>query len=61
MLSTGIPQLRGFEDIYHLRDSLCLDKTDEAATQYFTSLIYESLNSTRTVMNNAIHILAHPD
>jgi phosphatidylinositol kinase/protein kinase (PI-3 family) len=61
MLSTGIPQLKRFEDIYYLRNVFFLSKTDEEAKKHFTSLIYESLYTKRTRVNNAIHILAHPD
>lgn len=61
MLSTGIPQLKRFEDIYYLRNIFFLSKTDEEAKKHFTSLIYESLYTKRTRVNNAIHILAHPD
>ena len=28
MLSTGIPELKATEDIYYLRDALCLDKSE---------------------------------
>ena len=29
MLSTGIPELKSTEDIYYLRDALCLDMTEQ--------------------------------
>eukprot|EP01117_Protostelium_nocturnum_P009085 TRINITY_DN3251_c0_g3_i1.p1 TRINITY_DN3251_c0_g3~~TRINITY_DN3251_c0_g3_i1.p1 ORF type:complete len:1570 (-),score=656.28 TRINITY_DN3251_c0_g3_i1:67-4776(-) len=61
MVATGLPQLKKFEDIYYIRGAFVLDKTDEEAAEYFTHLIYDSLNTTRTRVNNAIHILAHPD
>jgi len=59
MLSTGIPELTMVEDLYYLRDAFSLDLTDEKAREKFTALIYESLATMTTQLNNAIHILAH--
>lgn len=60
MLSTGIEQLTDPEDLSFVRNALVLDKTDEEASAHFRQLVFESLNTVRTQINNAIHILAHP-
>jgi phosphatidylinositol-4,5-bisphosphate 3-kinase len=59
MLSTGIPELRGDQDLLYLQDALASDLTDEESAQVFTELIYDSLSSLATRANFAIHILAH--
>jgi phosphatidylinositol-4,5-bisphosphate 3-kinase len=60
MLSTGIPELKSPEDIYYLRDSLCLGKTEEAAAQEFRNLIFESLRlGWSTQLNWWLHNLVH--
>ena len=60
MLSTGIPELKSTEDIYYLRDALCLDKTEQEAAQEFRNLIFESLRlGWSTQLNWWIHNLAH--
>jgi phosphatidylinositol-4,5-bisphosphate 3-kinase len=61
MLSTDIPQLSRFEDLYYLRDAFSLDKNDAEAAELFKELISVSLNTMRTQINNAIHIFAHPN
>lgn len=61
MLSTGMPELKNAENLYYLRDAFAVDKTDAEATQLFRGLIMKSLNTTATRVNNAIHILVHPD
>ena len=43
MLSTGIPELRSAEDIYYLRDALCVDVSEQEAAEAFRLLIFESL------------------
>lgn len=55
MLSTGIPELQSETDINYLRESLCLSKTDEQASQFFMDLIRESLNSKATALNFFVH------
>jgi len=59
MLSTGIPELRSADDIEYLRDAFALDATDAQAAEKFKDLIFESLYTRATQINNAIHILAH--
>jgi len=59
MLSTGIPELQSAEDIDYLREAFSLEASDEKAREEFTALIYESLSTKTTQINNAIHILAH--
>jgi phosphatidylinositol-4,5-bisphosphate 3-kinase len=59
MLSTGIPELRTTDDIQYLRDAFSLDLNEQQAAQKFTELVYESMSSRTTQLNNAIHIWAH--
>jgi hypothetical protein len=59
MLSTGIPELTSVDDIAYLRDAFSLDYTDEKAAEKLRNLIYKSLTTRTTQVNNAIHILAH--
>jgi len=61
MLSTGIPELQKFEDLYYLREAFSIGVSDDEAAQIFRRLISESLNTKLTQLNNAIHIMAHPD
>ena len=58
MLSTGIPELRSEEDIRYLREAFSLDLSDEDATQLFSRLIFESLNTKSTAVNFGAHIFA---
>jgi phosphatidylinositol kinase/protein kinase (PI-3 family) len=48
MLSTGIPELKTYDDIQYLRRAFCLDLPDDQATELFKKLIYESLNTKAT-------------
>eukprot|EP00298_Acanthocystis_sp_HF-20_P026998 c4869_g1_i1.p1 GENE.c4869_g1_i1~~c4869_g1_i1.p1 ORF type:complete len:610 (-),score=218.48 c4869_g1_i1:142-1971(-) len=59
MLSTGISELQTQQDLNFLRLTLSLDDTEEQAATKFEKLIYESLNTKSTQVNNAIHILAN--
>ena len=59
MLSTGIPELQKAEDINWLRECIKPEMTNEAAGEHFTKLIYTSLATKTTQVNNAIHIVAH--
>ncbi len=59
MLSTGIPELEHAEDIAYLRQSLSLSMSEEEATQYFTDLIWKSLNTKATNLNFFVHNVAH--
>ncbi|GAM28626.1 hypothetical protein SAMD00019534_118020 [Acytostelium subglobosum LB1] len=59
MLSTGIPELRSESDILYLRDKFRLDLSDQEASDRFTKLIHESINTLTTQINFAIHIMAH--
>lgn len=56
-----MPELKCAENLYYLRDAFAVDKTDVEAAQFFRGLIMKSLNTTATRVNNAIHILVHPD
>ena len=48
MLSTGIPELRSYEDIEYLRRAFSLDLRQEQASEYFTTLISTSLGTRST-------------
>ncbi len=61
MLSTGIPQLQRFEDLYYLRETLVLESSEQKAKEFFLQKIEESKSSKMTVVNNVIHLLAHMD
>eukprot|EP01117_Protostelium_nocturnum_P006783 TRINITY_DN2436_c0_g1_i2.p1 TRINITY_DN2436_c0_g1~~TRINITY_DN2436_c0_g1_i2.p1 ORF type:complete len:1251 (+),score=411.48 TRINITY_DN2436_c0_g1_i2:224-3976(+) len=59
MLSTGIPELTSVDDIEYLRDAFSLGATEEQAKEKFTNLIFDSLDTKTTRLNNAIHIWVH--
>lgn len=59
MLSTGIPELQSEDDLEYLRSTLRLDLTDKQAAEYFTQLIYQSLNTKETRLNFLFHMWAH--
>eukprot|EP00727_Mastigamoeba_balamuthi_P013498 m51a1_g8771 putative phosphatidylinositol- -diphosphate 3-kinase (1513) ;mRNA; r:160021-166529 len=60
MLSTGIPELSSEDDVMYLRGAFCAGRTAEDARATFEKLIYQSLGTVMTRINNAIHIAAHP-
>lgn len=59
MLCTGIPELRSAEDLEYLRGAFAIGMTDEEAAAYFTKLIYSSLHTKTTIINDAIHVFVH--
>ncbi|KAK3274652.1 hypothetical protein CYMTET_17174 [Cymbomonas tetramitiformis] len=59
MVSTGIPELQSLEDIEYMREALSPGLTDEQASEKFTNLIHEALDTKLIQVNDAIHILAH--
>jgi phosphatidylinositol-4-phosphate 3-kinase len=59
MLSTGISELKSEDDIAYFRDSLCLSMTDEEAAEFFTKMIWKSLNSKSTQLNFFVHNVAN--
>jgi phosphatidylinositol-4,5-bisphosphate 3-kinase len=59
MLCGGIPELRNARDIDHLRTALALGASEAQAAQMFTQLIYISLKTKTTVVNDMIHVWAH--
>lgn len=61
MLSTGIPELTKEEDISWLRDHFCMDSNDQQAADLFKQEIETALNTKTVVINDVVHILAHPD
>ena len=56
MLSTGIPELQSLSDIDYLRDAFALDLTEAEATAKFRDLIFTSLTTWTTRVNNAVHV-----
>ena len=61
MLSTGIPELSTNDDLAYLRDALNFDLTEEQASKLFTDLIYESLRTKTTQLNNYVHLMANKE
>jgi Phosphatidylinositol 3- and 4-kinase/Phosphoinositide 3-kinase family, accessory domain (PIK domain)/Phosphoinositide 3-kinase C2/PI3-kinase family, ras-binding domain len=61
IVGTGIPQLQSEEDLDYLREALALDLDPDAAAAKFKNLIMQSLSTTSTRLNFAVHILANPD
>eukprot|EP01063_Lacrimia_lanifica_P008011 TRINITY_DN1514_c0_g1_i1.p1 TRINITY_DN1514_c0_g1~~TRINITY_DN1514_c0_g1_i1.p1 ORF type:complete len:1260 (+),score=465.04 TRINITY_DN1514_c0_g1_i1:108-3887(+) len=64
MLSTGIPELQCAEDLEHLREVFLIDQgqwvSDEKATKMYQGLIEESRCNRLVLLNDYIHIMAHP-
>ena len=56
MLSTGIPELQSLSDIDYLREAFALDLTEAEATAKFRDLIFTSLTTWTTRVNNAVHV-----
>eukprot|EP01114_Cavostelium_apophysatum_P013074 TRINITY_DN3086_c0_g2_i3.p1 TRINITY_DN3086_c0_g2~~TRINITY_DN3086_c0_g2_i3.p1 ORF type:complete len:907 (-),score=190.32 TRINITY_DN3086_c0_g2_i3:425-3145(-) len=59
MLAIGIPGLESMKDLNYLRNSLCLHMTEVEATNHFTDLVWKSLNTKATALNNFVHNMAH--
>lgn len=60
MLSTGIPELQSHDDVAYLRNTLCLEMTDDAAAAAFDNEIETALKESWSVrVNWAAHIAAH--
>lgn len=59
MLSTGIPELKSYDDIEFLREHLLLDSTDEQASLLFVEVIHDSLSTKTTQVNNMFHLMKH--
>uniref|UniRef100_A0A8C7YPT7 Phosphatidylinositol-4-phosphate 3-kinase, catalytic subunit type 2 alpha n=1 Tax=Oryzias sinensis TaxID=183150 RepID=A0A8C7YPT7_9TELE len=58
MMSSGLPELSGSEDLKYVFDALQPHSTDAEATIFFTRLIESSLGSVATKFNFFIHNLA---
>lgn len=56
MMSTGIPELQSDEDMNYLREAFLPDLTEEEASSHFRDLIYSSLATRTTQINNAVHV-----
>ena len=59
MLCTGIPELASADDINYLRYAFAIGKSDEDAAAYLKKLIFSSLNTKTTIINDAIHVFVH--
>ena len=59
MTACGIPELESAKDIDFLRERLDIDLTDEQADARMRGAIKESLDSMKTIMNDAVHLAAH--
>uniref|UniRef100_A0A7S3G0V9 phosphatidylinositol 3-kinase n=1 Tax=Palpitomonas bilix TaxID=652834 RepID=A0A7S3G0V9_9EUKA len=59
MLETGMPELQRVEDLRYLESALNLGVSDEEAGKIMAKLIEESVSSSWTQLNFAIHIAAH--
>ena len=58
--STGIPELTTHEDVFYLRETLCLHMTEEAAAEAFMQEIDIALRDSWSVrLNWMAHIAAH--
>jgi phosphatidylinositol-4,5-bisphosphate 3-kinase len=55
MVGTGIPELKTPQDIEFLKQKLYLKATEQQANAAFSKLIKESMESTRTKLNNWVH------
>uniref|UniRef100_A0A8C5QNM3 Phosphatidylinositol 4-phosphate 3-kinase C2 domain-containing subunit alpha n=1 Tax=Leptobrachium leishanense TaxID=445787 RepID=A0A8C5QNM3_9ANUR len=58
MISSGLPELTGIQDLKYVVDALQMQATDAEATIFFTRLIESSLGSVATKFNFFIHNLA---
>lgn len=59
MLCTGIPELASEQDIEYLRYAFAVGMTDEEAAQHFKKLIFSSLNTKTTIINDVVHVWVH--
>mmetsp|Transcript_419 Transcript_419/g.1446 ORF Transcript_419/g.1446 Transcript_419/m.1446 type:complete len:1166 (-) Transcript_419:175-3672(-) len=59
MLCTGIPELGSEQDIEYLRYAFAVGTTEEEAEQYYKKLIYSSLNTKTTIINDVLHVWIH--
>ena len=59
MISSGLPELRGFNDLKWLHDKMCPEKSDLEASTIMKKCIEESLNNERTQMNIFAHLQKH--
>lgn len=58
MLGAGLPNLNAPGDLAYMKEALAVGLSDAEAAERFTRLIHESLGTTRTRINNALHMLA---
>lgn len=58
MLGAGLPHLNAPGDLTYLQEVLAIGLSDAEAAEKFTRLIHESLDTKRTRINNALHMLA---
>ncbi|KAL0205522.1 hypothetical protein P9112_000829 [Eukaryota sp. TZLM1-RC] len=59
MIHSGLPELMSSLDVEWVMGSLMLDSTEDVVEERFEKLIHESLNALSTLLNNAVHLMAH--
>lgn len=59
MIASGLPELEGPADMAWLREKLMLGATDEEAAEHLRKQIKLSLTTRTTLVNDAVHLLAH--
>jgi hypothetical protein len=59
MMACGLPELQEEKDIYWLRDKLAAHLSDAEGAAEFRKLITQSMNTTATYVNHAVHSFAH--
>jgi len=59
MISAGMPELMLEEDIFYMRDKLCLDMNEKSADKKLREEIDKSLQSTYRRIDNMLHNLKH--
>jgi len=59
MMASGLPELQERKDLDWLREKLLLGVTDEEASDHLRKQIKASLNTKATLINDAVHLLAH--
>jgi len=59
MLCGGIPELQNEDDILYMRSALAVGESEDAAAKSFTQLVFKSLKTKTTVVNDMIHVFVH--
>ena len=60
MLPTGITELQKIDDVYYLRETLAVEKTEEEALNYFQTMFYDAYDGAWTTkLDWFFHSIAH--